>query len=45
MKKHKNKIWQKKLQVSLEFEKFFSQRHLLISEEVAESLRSEESCQ
>lgn len=45
MKKYENKIWEKKLQMSLELENFFSQRHLSTLEEVAERLRIEESCQ
>lgn len=45
MKKHKNKIREKKLQINLELEKFFFQRHLSIPEEMAEKLRSETSSQ
>lgn len=45
MKKYKNKIWEKKLQMSLEFEKYISWSYLSILEEVTRSLGNEESYQ
>ena len=45
MKNYENKIWEKKLQVCMELDNFFSWRHLSIPEEVTGRLRRKESCQ